>query len=156
AGLMEHTLIIFTSDHGDFLGDHSLGEKELLYDAGQRVPFILGDPRRPADATRGMAPDRMVESLAVAPTLRQALRSTGAWHRIRWRSLLPLLAGGPGDWRAEVYSELDYSFRHARQLLGQTPQIARAWSLRTDRWRYVYWLDQPEQLYDLQSDPDQF
>ena len=32
----------------------------------------------------------------------------------------------------------------------------RAWSIRTARWRYVYWLDQPEQLYDLQSDPQEY
>ena len=58
-------------------------------------------------------------------------------------------------WRDSVYSELDYSFKQARLRLGKSPQNARAWSLRTARWRYVYWLDEPEQLYDLQSDPDE-
>ncbi|MCH4224950.1 MAG: sulfatase-like hydrolase/transferase, partial [Alcaligenes faecalis] len=43
-GLMDNTLIIFTADHGDFLGDHWLGEKELFYDTVQRVPFIVYDP----------------------------------------------------------------------------------------------------------------
>lgn len=43
-----------------------------------------------------------------------------------------------------------------RILRGKTPQNARAWSVRTDRWRYVYWLDEPEQLYDLHADPGEF
>ena len=51
--LLRDTLVIFTADHGDFLGDHWLGEKELFYDAVQKVPFIVVDPRREADATRG-------------------------------------------------------------------------------------------------------
>jgi hypothetical protein len=38
----------------------------------------------------------------------------------------------------------------------KSPSNARAWSLRSDRWRYVYWLDEPEQLYDLHADPEQF
>ena len=52
-GRFEDTLIVFTADHGDFLGDHWLGEKELFYDTVQRVPLIVYDPDRAADATRG-------------------------------------------------------------------------------------------------------
>ena len=52
-GRFDDTLIVFTADHGDFLGDHWLGEKELFYDTVQRVPLIVYDPDRAADATRG-------------------------------------------------------------------------------------------------------
>lgn len=55
-----------------------------------------------------------------------------------------------------VFSELDYSFRQARLTLGRAPPQCRAFSIRTRDWRYVHWLDLPEQLYDLRSDPDQF
>ena len=55
-----------------------------------------------------------------------------------------------------MFSELDYSYRLARLLMHKAPQTARAWSVRTERWRYVYWMGEPEQLYDLQADPDQF
>ena len=44
AGLMKNTMIVFTSDHGDLMGDHWLGEKELFYDAVQKVPCIVYDP----------------------------------------------------------------------------------------------------------------
>ncbi len=155
-GLMDNTLIIFTADHGDFLGDHWLGEKELFYDTVQRVPMIVVDPSAAADATRGTVESRMVESVDVLPTILDWLGLALPMHRLEGRSLLPILHGQPVEWRDCVFSELDYSYRLSRQLVGKTPQNARAWSIRTDQWRYVYWMDEPEQLYDLHADPEQF
>jgi arylsulfatase A-like enzyme len=154
-GVLDDTLIVFTADHGDFLGDHWLGEKELFYDMVQRVPLIVVDPSPAADATRGSVDQRFVESVDIVPTVLEALGIDRPAHRLEGASLLPLLHGGAPAWRDSVYSELDYSFKQARLRLGKTPQNARAFSLRTARWRYVYWLDEPEQLYDLQSDPEE-
>lgn len=154
-GLMKDTLILFTADHGDFLGDHWLGEKELFYDTVQKVPFIVRDPRPEAGITRGTVDSRFVEAVDVLPTILDTLGLPGASQRIEGRSLVPLLQGQAPEWRGFTYSELDYSFREARLLMGKTPQQARAFSIRNERWRYVYWLDAPEQLYDLQADPDQ-
>lgn len=160
-GVLKDTMVIFTSDHGDFLGDHWLGEKELFYDMIQRVPLIVVDPSAAADATRGTVEQRFIESVDIVPTVLDALALPGADHRIEGRSLLPLLHAkqgqdsGPLAWRDAVYSELDYSFKLARRALNKTTQNARAYSLRDARWRYVYWLDEPEQLYDLQADPDE-
>ncbi|WP_028354690.1 sulfatase-like hydrolase/transferase [Bordetella petrii] len=158
AGLMRNTLIVFTSDHGDFLGDHWLGEKELFYDTVQRVPLIVMDPGRAADATRGSIERRLVESVDMVPTILRALDAPLPAHRLEGRALQPLLHGMDDGqpWRDAAVSELDYSFRQARVALGKTPQQARAWSVRTERWRYVYWLDEAEQLYDLRADPDEF
>lgn len=156
SGLMKNTLIIFTADHGDFLGDHWLGEKELFYDAAQRVPLIVVDPQAQANATRGQVETRMVESVDILPTVLQALNIPLSTHRLEGRSLLPLLHDTADSWRNTVYSELDYSYRLARQLRGKSPQNARAWSIRNEHWLYVYWQDEPEQLFDLQSDPQQF
>jgi arylsulfatase A-like enzyme len=155
-GRLDDTLVVFTADHGDFLGDHWLGEKELFYDTVQKVPFIVMDPRREADATRGTVDNRFVEGVDVVPTILQSLGLPVPSHRIEGRSLQPLLHGEQPAWRSFVYSELDYSFRLARQLRGKTPQQARAFSIRDERHRYVYWLDEPEQLFDLQADPDEF
>ena len=155
-GLMENTLIIFTADHGDFLGDHWLGEKELFYDTVQRVPMIVVDPSEQANATRGTKESRMVESVDILPTILEWLGQPLPAHRLEGRSLLPLLHDQPTSWRDCVFSELDYSYRQARLTSGKTPENARAWSVRTDQWRYVFWMDEPEQLYDLQADPNQF
>lgn len=151
------TLIVFCADHGDFLGDHWLGEKELFYDTVQRVPFIVVDPRPAADATRGRTDERFVESVDLVPTVLDTLGVPAPAHRLEGRSLLPLLHGeAPADWRDATYSELDYSYREARLLLGKGVHDCRGFSLRTARWRYVYWLGEREQLWDLQADPDQF
>ncbi|HET9206194.1 MAG TPA: sulfatase-like hydrolase/transferase, partial [Burkholderiaceae bacterium] len=160
SGQLERTLIVFCSDHGDFLGDHWLGEKELFYDTVQRVPFIVVDPRREADATRGTVESRFVECVDVVPTLLDALDIEAAEHRhrIEGRSLQPLLHAQPPamPWRDCVFSELDYSFRQARLILRKDVHQCRAFSLRDARWRYVYWVDEPEQLFDLQADPQEF
>ena len=155
-GRLDDTLIVFCADHGDFLGDHWLGEKELFYDTVQRVPFIVVDPRREADATRGRVDDRFVECVDVLPTILQAVGAPVPGHRVEGRSLLPLLHGESPPWRDFVYSELDYGFKAARVALGRTPQQSRAFSIRTREARYVNWLDLPEQYFDLRADPDQF
>ncbi len=156
-GRLDDTLIVFTSDHGDFLGDHWLGEKELFYDTVQKVPLIVVDPRPEADATRGAVETRFVESVDIVPTLLDALGIAGPTHRLEGRSLVPLLHGTPVEgWRDAVYSELDYSYRHARLALAKNVHQCRAFSLRSARWRYVYWLDEPEQLFDLDADPQEF
>jgi arylsulfatase A-like enzyme len=156
-GRLDDTLIVFCADHGDFLGDHWLGEKELFYDTVQRVPFIVVDPRAAADATRGSTDERFVEGVDVVPTVLDTLGVAAPAHRLEGRSLLPLLRGeATPDWRETTYSELDYSYREARLLLGKGVHECRGFSLRSDRWRYVYWLGEREQLWDLQADPQQF
>ena len=72
-GRLDDTLIFFTSDHGDFLGDHWLGEKEMFYEEALRVPFIVVDPDPAADATRGTVDERFVEAVDVVPTCLEAL-----------------------------------------------------------------------------------
>jgi arylsulfatase A-like enzyme len=125
----------------------------------QRVPLIVVDPSSAADATRGRVEQRFVESVDIVPTILESLGVARPAHRLEGSSLLPLLHrqqdGAVPAWRDTVYSELDYSFKEARRRVGKTPQNARAYSLRNARWRYVYWLDEPEQLYDLQADPDE-
>lgn len=151
-GLLSRTLIVLCSDHGDFLGDHWLGEKELFYDVVQRIPLIVVDPSVHANATRGTVEERFVEGVDVLPTLLDALGIAIPSHRIEGSSLQPMLYGQTIQAKPYVYSELDYSFKQARVLAGKTPQQARAFSTRTERYRYVYWLDAPEQLFDLQAD----
>jgi arylsulfatase A-like enzyme len=154
SGRLDDTLILFTSDHGDFLGDRGLGEKELFYDEIVRIPFLLYDPSPQADATRGQAELRFVQGIDVVPTILDALRIPLPSHRVEGRSLLPLTRGsGPADWRDATFSELDYSYRRARHVLGRGVDECRAWMVRTSRWKYVHWLGMRPQLFDLEADP---
>ena len=52
-GLLDNTMIVFTSDHGDYLGDHWLGEKDLFHEPSVKMPLIVYDPSADGDAARG-------------------------------------------------------------------------------------------------------
>jgi len=155
-GRFKDTVIVFTADHGDYLGDHWLGEKEQFHDTVQRVPFILYDPSAEADATRGEASAAFVEAIDVVPTALEALGLDPARHVVEGRSLLAQTRGEAGDWRDAVFSELDYSYRLARQILERAPDACRAWMVRTAGWKYVHWEGFRPQLFDLKNDPDEF
>src|SRR5690606_35546325 len=119
-GLFSNTLVVFTSDHGDFLGDHWLGEKELFHDTVQRVPFIVCDPDPAAEATRGMRCDAFVEGVDLVPTVLDVLGLDIPAHRIEGASILPWLRDPAIASRKDaVFSELDYSFKAARRRLGR-------------------------------------
>ena len=151
------TMIIFTADHGDFLGDHWLGEKELFFDTVQRVPMIVYDPTAAADATRGSVEPRFVSGVDIVPTALEALGLPGCDERIEGHSLLPLLRGEEApDWRDFVVSELDYSYRKARLVLGRQADECRGWMVRDRRWKYVHWQGYRPQLFDLENDPDEY
>jgi arylsulfatase A-like enzyme len=154
SGRMRDTLIVFTSDHGDFLGDRGLGEKELFHDEIQRVPMLLYDPDPAADASRGSAESRFVEAVDIVPTILDALDLDAQAHRVEGRSLLPLARGTPTvGWRDCAISELDYAFRRARLVLGRSVQECRATMVRTTDWKYVHWQGFRPQLFDLAADP---
>ncbi len=158
-GRWRDTLIVFTADHGDFLGDHWLGEKELFYDAAQRVPLIVYDPSPAADARRGQADARFTSCIDVVPTVLDALGLPSYAERIEGQSLLPLLRDASlpsGGWRDCVVSELDYSFRRARQILGRPVDECRGWMVCDGHWKYVHWVGYRPQLFDLVADPHEF
>ena len=96
SGQRENTLFIFTSDHGEMLGDHGLISKGCrFYEGLVRVPLIMALPGRFRDARRCEA---LVELIDIAPTL---LDLAGVPHppRMQGRSLLPILAGECGAGR---------------------------------------------------------
>jgi arylsulfatase A-like enzyme len=152
-GLADKTMIVFCSDHGDYLGDHWLGEKELFHDAVVRTPLIIFDPDEAADATRGKVEDRLVQAIDLAPSFCDLHGAPPLDHILEGRSLLPLTRGGEWDARDAVISELDYSFRAARTDLGVAADKARAYMVRTKEWKYIFFEGFRPQLFDLKADP---
>jgi len=157
SGQADDTLIVLCADHGDMLGDHWLGEKELFYEAAVRTPLIVMDPRAQADGTRGTALSQMVQAIDVLPTILEAFAiDPGTWsHVVEGESLLPLLEGRSVRWRDAVFSEADYAFRGARWMLGRQPSECRGTMVRTARWKYVEWQGFRPQLFDLKNDPNE-
>lgn len=155
-GRMADTLIIFTSDHGDYLGDHWLGEKELFHEESVRIPLIIVDPRPEADATRGTVCDRLTESIDLIPTFVDLLGGPAKPHLLEGRSLRPLLEGRKIDgWREFVVSDVDYAWRGARLALNLPPDRTRGYMLLDGRWKYISYDNFRPQLFDLKDDPNE-
>src|SRR6185295_14486302 len=94
-GLLDNTLIVFSSDHGDYLGDHWMGEKDLFHEPSVKVPLIICDPSPEGDSARGTVCDELIESIDLVPTFLEALGADpcGQSHRLEGRSLMAILRG---------------------------------------------------------------
>ena len=158
-GLFENTLIVFTSDHGDYLGDHWMGEKDLFHEPSVKIPLIVYDPPSTADKARGSVCDEPVEAIDLIPTFLHALGVDPAQqaHRLEGRSLMPFLgAAGPTAWRRYAISEYDYSMLPVAAKLGIVPRDARLFMVADKRWKLIHAPGFRPMLYDLESDPNEF
>lgn len=157
-GQMNDTMIVLTSDHGDYLGDHWLGEKDFFHEASVKIPLIIYDPRSSADATRGMTCDALVEAIDLAATFVEAAGGEVPDHIIEGRSLMPWINGEtPEDWRDFVISEYDYSVTPRAEALGVQPRDARMMMVFDGRWKLIHFEGgfRP-MLFDLETDPNEF
>ena len=107
-GLAENTIIAFTSDHGDYMGDHWMGDKDFYHQQAVKVPLIIYDPRAEANVTRGTECDALVEQIDFAPTFMNAVGCPPKPWIVEGRDLTPLLHGKVGLSRNYVTSEHDY------------------------------------------------
>ncbi|MDO6478458.1 alkaline phosphatase family protein [Shimia thalassica] len=155
-GITDDTMIVFTSDHGDYLGDHWMGEKELFHDASARIPLIVVDPRPEANATRGVKSSALVEAIDVVPTILNYFDGEEVPHIIEGKSLQPILHGQVDSLRDFAVSEYDYSMRNVRKRLGVSVQDAKLTMLFDGRWKYTFAEGFRPMLFDLETHPDEF
>ncbi|MFQ5623075.1 MAG: sulfatase-like hydrolase/transferase [Paracoccaceae bacterium] len=158
SGRLDDTLIVLTSDHGDYLGDHWLGEKDLFHDPSARVPLIIYDPSAAADAARGTVCDEPVEAIDVAATFVEAAGGRVPGHILEGRSLLAFARGAePAGGRGFAVSEYDYSATPMAARLGLAPRDARLFMIADRRWKFVHAEGgfRP-MLFDLKNDPEEF
>ena len=155
-GLTDSTMIVFTSDHGDYLGDHWMGDKDLFHEQAIRVPLIVADPDPRADATRGTVCREMVEMIDLAPTFLDLYGGAAVPHVMDGRSLRPLLWGAEGArGRDHVICEYDYSFQDARITLATPARDSWLRMIFDGRWKYVIAEGFRPMLFDLETDPDE-
>ena len=159
-GDWESTLIIFTSDHGEQMGDHWLMSKLGFFDQSYHIPLIIRDPRPEADASRGKQIDGFSESVDVMPTMLDWLE-LDIPSQCDGFSLLPAIQNArmPAGWREEAHWECD--FRDVRndaleRHLGLTLHQCSLAVIRDHRYKYVHFTALPPLLFDLQQDPDEF
>jgi arylsulfatase A-like enzyme len=155
-GLSASTMIVFTSDHGDYLGDHWLGEKDFFHDCTAKVPLIIADPSPEADATRGTASNALVEAIDLAPSFVDYCGGAPKPHVMEGASLLPLLRGEASNgWRRHLFSEYDYAMLEARLTLSQPVRDCRLYMVFDGRWKYIHATGFRPLLFDLQTDPQE-
>ncbi len=143
-GLLEKTLILFTADHGDMLGDHHLWRKTYAYEGSARVPMMIRWPEGFTSAGRGRLLDEPVELRDVLPTFLDVAGVKVDPSRFDGQSMLGLVRGKAGDWREFIDLE------HSRCYWTENQ-----WCALTDgHIKYIYGAaDGSEQLFDLDADP---
>lgn len=146
-GLGENTLIAYTSDHGDQLGERDLWFKQTFYDASVKVPLILSWP---GHLPQGETRDQIVNLIDLTATLVEA----GAHDPLPQsdgKSLLPLARDASADWTDETFSE--YCTDGLQAWTGGKKILTRM--IRTKRWKLNYFHDDRHQLFDMENDPDE-
>ena len=154
-GLMEDTLIVFTSDHGDYLGDHWMGDKDYFHAPAVRIPLIVVDPDKSANSTRGKVDPSLVELIDLIPTFVDYHGSEVQKNILDGRSLMPKLRGESTPWRDVAISEYDYSCQVFRPETGQVPLDCRTYMVASHEWKYIHAHNYPPVLFDLKNDPDE-
>ena len=141
SGQSENTLVIYTSDHGEMLGDHGLWTKMVMYEASVGIPMIIAGPGIPA----GRRVKTGATLLDIAATVQNV---TGAKDEQfsaspTGRSLIDL-ARQDDDLDRTVFSE----YHDGGSTTG-------TFMVRWDHWKYVFYVGYPPQFFDLANDPDE-
>ncbi len=148
---LDNTLILFTSDHGDMLGDHHHWRKTYGYEGSSRVPLICRWPRA-WGMPRGEVSDGVVELRDVMPTL---LEAAGAAipPSVDGRSLGDL-ARGATDWRPYIQGEYTACYRFDQGMQFVTDGAEKyIWFHHTGRERFFDLRRDPGECLDLAPDP---
>ncbi|WP_458093934.1 phosphoric/sulfuric ester hydrolase PehA [Roseomonas sp. WA12] len=157
-GQWDDTLVIFTSDHGEQLGDHYLLGKVGYHDESFRIPLVIKDPDAPASAA-GRIEDAFTESVDVMPTILDWLGGD-APRACDGHSLLPVLASGPpAGWRDHLFYEYDFRdvfYSRPEDDLGLHMDDCSLLVVQDSRWKYVHFAALPPLLFDLEADPNGF
>jgi len=132
-GLHEHTVILFSSDHGEMLGDHGLYTKSVAYEPSLRVPLLVAG----LGIEGGRASDALVELIDIHPTICE-LAGVPPQAHIDARSIAPILRGEAAQHRTETVGAIR-NFR----------------CIRTNEHKLIQNYNDRVELYDLENDPDE-
>ena len=148
-GLAEDTVVVFTSDHGDFMGDHGMMLKHCFHHEGLlRVPFIWADPDDPTSART----DLLSGTIDIASTV-LARAGLAPYHGIQGFDVVSAAKNGQDLPRLGMIVEEDELPENAK-----CGNFMRTRTFVTGRWRMTMWLDQitgehTGELYDRDQDP---
>jgi arylsulfatase A-like enzyme len=142
-GILDDTVVAWSSDHGFFLGEHRFYDKRLMYEPSIRIPLMIRYPPRIAG---GKTSGRMALNLDLAPTLLDLAQVLVPRH-FQGKSLMTLVADPRAPWRTDwLYEYYEYPGYE---------QVRPCHGVRTERYKYIHYFTAPEEfeLYDLEADP---
>ncbi|SEE29083.1 sulfatase family protein [Ruania alba] len=154
-GLAEDTIVIFTSDHGEMLGDHQMLLKgPMMFDCSLKVPLLV---RWPEHIPAGTVRDELVEWIDLAPTL-LAAAGVEAMPRQQGRDLAPLWRNDEPD--EDAWEDRDWVLSEYRDSCWPYDPPVHTTMLRRGDWKIVVHHGPPStarerdgELYDLANDP---
>ena len=140
SGELENTIFIYTSDHGESLGEHGLWYKNNLYDVGIRVPLVVAG----AGIPEGRVIDKPVSHVDL---IKSMLEWTGASNRptLRGTSLIPLIQG-----EDHASPEFVYAENHSEG------NVTGSFMIRKGDWKYIHFTWYDDLLFNLKEDPGEF
>lgn len=168
-GVLDNTIVIYTSDNGRFHGSQGLYDKAILYEEAMKQPLIVFDGRA-LQSKKGRRVDAMVSSVDVAPTI-LSYAGIEVPEVMKGQSLIPLLNGSQdmAEWRDTVLMENFFIQELHRASVKKHPDIPglndeliadnrsyRSRGVRTERYKYFSYFEHDpviEELYDLKTDP---
>lgn len=160
-GQLDNTLILFTADHGEYLGDYSCWGKRSMHDAAARVPMIV---RMPGRFDSGAVCETPVSLVDVAPTFLSITETEMQSHKPSGVDLLDIISGNSD--RKYVYSQLSTGSRMAAILGVGSPAMydsareevaaASMYMCVSREWKYFYSApDDREFFFDRLGDPQE-
>ncbi len=147
SGLMDNTLIVYTSDQGFYMGEHGWFDKRFMYEESLNTPLLM---RLPEGFERRGVVQEMVQNIDYAPTFLD-LAGVTVPSDMQGMSLLPLLRTRKGKtkWRKAVYYHYyEYPAEHS---------VKRHYGIRTERWKLIHFYNDIDEweLFDLKNDPSE-
>ena len=143
-GQLDDTVVMFSSDHGFFLGEWRMYDKRFMHEPSIRTPMLIRYPRL---VRAGSTANHMVLNTDIAPTFLE-LAGLEIPERIEGRSLVSLLKGEePTSWRRDwLYEYYEYPGPH---------NVPRNRGVRSEQYKLIHYYEAPEEfeLYDLKEDP---
>lgn len=146
-GLLETTLIVYTSDQGFYMGEHGWFDKRFMYEESLRTPLVMRIPE--GMGRRGRVVSDMVQNIDHAPTFLD-LAGAAIPADIQGESYANLIRGKklPGNRKAIYYHYQEYPAEH---------MVKRHYGIRTERYKLIHFYNDIDQweLYDLKKDPSE-
>ena len=145
-GLLDNTLVVYTSDQGFYMGEHGWFDKRFMYEECQRMPMIV---RYPKEIKAGSTSNAIAMNIDFAPTFLD-FAGVEIPDDIQGESLKPVLTNegnAPADWRkAAYYHYYEYPAEHS---------VKRHYGIRTTDFKLIHFYNDVDEweMYDMQNDP---